>query len=216
MQYVAISLCDSRNKACFYVFLLPSPPTMRQPGTPRQPLGEVSPNTRSRVVSARDHGIKFTAIGRMENLLDSTCRGIYKNASHQTSCITPSRPGRPPLLTIGDQRLIRRAIVAKPKITAAQLVVNCCPHVKKKTVYRYLKKSGIQKWRCRQRPFLTEEHAAKRLAWAEKYDGKPVSFWRKLRWSDECSIERGKGGAIEWVYRLRGKFPPFPSPIVPL
>jgi hypothetical protein len=198
------------------VFVLPSPTTMRQPRTPRQPLGETSPNTRSRVVSARDHGIKFTAISHMENLLDSTCRGIYKNASHQTSYITPSRPGRPPLLTIGDQRLIRRAIVAKPKITAAQLVANYCPHVKKKTVYQYLKKSGIQKWRCRQRPFLTEEHAAKRLIWAEKYDGKPISFWRKLRWLDECSIKRRKGGAIKWIYRLRGKFSPFLLPIVPM
>jgi len=55
---------------------------MRPPGTPRQPLREVSPNTRSRVVGARDHGTKFRAISRLENLDDSTCRKIYKNASH--------------------------------------------------------------------------------------------------------------------------------------
>jgi hypothetical protein len=79
---MAISLCDSRNKACFYVFVLPSLIIMRQPRTPRQPLGETSPNIRSRVISARDYNIKFIAIGRIENLLDSTYRGIYKNASH--------------------------------------------------------------------------------------------------------------------------------------
>lgn len=181
---------------------------MRAPGTPRQPLGEVSPNTRSRVVGARDHGIKFGAISRMEQLGDSTCRKIYKNASHQTSCITPSHPGVPSVLTPGDHRLIRRAIVINPKITAQQLFISCAPHASKKTVYRYLKKSGIQKWRAKQRPFLTAEHALLRMEWAAKYDGKPVEYWKRLRWSDECSIERGKGGAIEWVYRQRGKFTP--------
>jgi len=181
---------------------------MRAPGTQRQPLGEVSPNTRSRVVGARDHGIKFAAIGRMEELVDSTCRTIYNNAPHQVSCITPKRNGAPSVLTVGDHRLIRRAIVINPKITAQQLFLSCAPHASKKTIYRYLKKSGIQKWRAKQRPLLTPEHAALRMAWALKYDGKPVEFWRRLRWSDECSIERGKGGAIQWVYRRRGKSPP--------
>jgi len=181
---------------------------MRPPGTPRQPLGEVSPNQRSRVVSARDHGIKIGAISRLEGLGDSTCRKIYKNASHQVSCITPSRTGAPSVLTPGDHRLIRRAIVINPKITAQQLFISCAPHSSKKTIYRYLKKSGIQKWRAKQRPFLTVEHALLRMQWAIKYDGKPVEYWRRLRWSDECSIERGKGGAIEWVYRRRGKAPP--------
>jgi len=55
---------------------------MRPLGTPRQPLREVSPNTRSRVISARDYSIKFKAISRLENLDDSTCRKIYKNASY--------------------------------------------------------------------------------------------------------------------------------------
>lgn len=183
---------------------------MRASGTPRLSLQEVSPNTRSRVVGARDHGIKIAAIARLEGLDDSTCRKIYKNASNQTSCISNKRAGPPSILTPGDHRLIRRAIVVNPKITAQQLFVTCAPHSSKKTIYRYLKKSGIQKWRAKQRPFLTPEHAALRMAWALKYDGKPVEFWRRLRWSDECSIERGKGGSIQWVYRRRGKSaPPF-------
>jgi hypothetical protein len=91
---------------------------MKPPGAPRQPLGEASLNQRSRVVSARDHGIKVPAIARIENLLTSTCRSIIKNAPHQVSCITPSRASAPSVLTPGDYRLIRRAIVVNPKITA--------------------------------------------------------------------------------------------------
>ena len=149
---------------------------MRAPGTPRQPLGEVSPNTRSRVVGARDHGIKFAAIAHLEDLTDSTCRTIYKNTSHQTSCITPKRKGAPLVLTPRDHRLIRRTIVVQPKITAAELFHTCAPHASTKPIYRYLKKSGIQKWRAKQRPFLTEDHARQRLAWALKHDGKLIAY----------------------------------------
>ena len=46
---------------------------MRAPGTPRQPLGEVSPNTRSQVIGACDHGIKIRAISCLERLDKSTC-----------------------------------------------------------------------------------------------------------------------------------------------
>jgi hypothetical protein len=120
---------------------------MKPPGAPRQPLGEVSPNQRSRVVSAREHGIKVTAIRRMENLTDSTnlIRTILQNAPHQVSCITPTRSGRPPLLTAIDHRVIRRTIVVNPKITAQQLFVIYAAHTSKKTIYRYLKKLGIEK-----------------------------------------------------------------------
>ena len=151
----------------------------RPPGTPRPPLGEVSPGTRNRVVGARNHGIAYTAIGEQENLEPSTCRRIFKKAPNQISCIIRPRPGRPTLLTERDQRCIFRTIVINPKITAQQLVATVVPHIKKKTVYRFLKKSGIQKWRCTKRPLLTEEHAAARLAWALKYDGMPLAFWKR-------------------------------------
>ena len=204
---MAISLSENHQKRDFTRFRPTNYNSMKPPGAPRQPLGELSPNQRSRVVSAREHGRSVTVIRRMESLTDSTVRSVLQNASHQVSCITSTRTGRPPLLTAIDHRAIRRAIVVNPKITAQQLFITCAPHTSKKTVYRYLKKSGIQKWRCKVRPFLTEDHARQRRIWAEKYDGKPVAFWRRLRWSDECSIERGKGGAIEWVYRQRGKLP---------
>ena len=79
---MAICLRDSVKITRLLVFPLPTTIMARPAGTPRQPLEEVSPNTRSRVVGARDHGIKFTAIARLEELTDSTCRTIFKNASY--------------------------------------------------------------------------------------------------------------------------------------
>lgn len=184
----------------------------RPPGTPRPPLCETSPNKRSRIVGARDHGISFGAISRLEDLKETTCRSIVARSPYQTSSISRPRHGRPGKITPRDERHIFRVIATNPKITAAQLVIQAVPHVKKKTVYRFLKKSGIQKWRCRKRPLLNDERAAARLAWALQHDGKDLAYWQRWRWSDECSIERGKGGKWDFVYRKRGKSTPLGLP----
>jgi hypothetical protein len=131
------------SKPRFYAISTNHPILLKAPGAPRKPIGEVSPNQRSRVVGSRDHGVPFPVIARMENLLDSTYRSIVRNAPHQVSCITPTRVGTPSVLTPGDHRLIRRGIVINPKITTQQLFVSCMLHSSKKTIYRYLKKSDI-------------------------------------------------------------------------
>lgn len=115
----------------------------RPPGTPREPLQECSPNTRSRVVSARDHGIKWPVIARMEKLYPKTCQTIVARAPLQTSCITRPRSGRPPEMNDYHHRRIWRALAINPKITPTQLIRECNLLVKKQLVYRYLKKLGI-------------------------------------------------------------------------
>ena len=115
----------------------------RAPGTPRPPLGEVSPGRRNRIVGARSYGVPYPVIGGKENLNPLTCRQIVKNASYQTDCITIPQPSRPSLLSLRDQRHIFKLIAINSKITAAQLVAIAVPHINKKTVYRFLKKSGI-------------------------------------------------------------------------
>jgi hypothetical protein len=126
------------SKPRIYAFLTYQLQQMKPPGAPRQPLGEVSPNQRSRVVSARERSIPFPVIARMEDLQDSTIQSVV-------SYISSPRTGRPLLLTAIDHCAIRRAIVVNPKITTHQLFIIYTPHTLKKTVYQYLKKSGIQK-----------------------------------------------------------------------
>jgi hypothetical protein len=209
-----LTVCGQKStrislKPRFFAFY-PQPPfntTMpRPPNTPRLPLCEVSPNSRSRVVAAHDYGTKFADIARGENLTLSTCRQIFQNATIQTSCNSRPRTGRPQLITPRLGRQLFRAIAVNPKITAAQLRVEVAPNLSKKSIYRYLQKSGIQKWRCKKRPLLDDEKAAARLQWALIHDNQPLDYWRRWIWSDECSIERGKGGKWDFVYRKRGKW----------
>jgi transposase len=71
----------------------------------------------------------------------------------------------------------------------------------KHTLQRMLEPSGILNWRAKSRPELTEAHARIRLAWAIARKNWTLEQWRQYMWSDECSAERGKGGAVTWVFR---------------
>jgi hypothetical protein len=66
-----------------------------------------------------------------------------------------------------------------------------------------LAKSGIRKWRAAEKPGLTEEHAQLRKEWAERYAGWTVDDWRKVVWSDECSVARAADPSKGWVFRTR-------------
>jgi hypothetical protein len=58
-----------------------------------------------------------------------------------------------------------------------------------------------RKWRCHKRPHLEAEHAAARYAWAIRYRHFTKEDWQRVVWSDECSIERGKGRQVRWSFQ---------------
>ncbi|KAG5950513.1 hypothetical protein E4U58_001596 [Claviceps cyperi] len=55
-----------------------------------------------------------------------------------------------------------------------------------------------------QRPFLTEEHAQLRLQFALKCRDKPLAWFRRVLWTDECAVARGDRQIQAWVWRLCG------------
>ena len=117
----------------------------RTPGSIRLPLAELSPGNRNRIIGARAHGIPFATIAGQENCSPSTAYSTVRNALFRAGQYSRPR-GRPPTkLSERDKRRIYRTIDQSPKITAAELIATVVPHVTKKTVYRFLKKSGIQK-----------------------------------------------------------------------
>jgi len=47
---------------------------------------------------------------------------------------------------------------------------------------------------------FTEEHAQKRREWAERYEHFSLEDWKRVKWTDECSIERGVGTRPTWTF----------------
>jgi hypothetical protein len=111
------------------------------------------------------------------------------------------RSGRPLEYTPADERNLARHVRLHPKDTYAQVIVACSLGIKKTTIKKILRQYGIVNWRARKRPSLTEKNAADRLAWCLRYRGLTAEEWGIYMWSDECSVERGRGKQTEWVFR---------------
>lgn len=173
----------------------------RAPGTQRPPKCELSPHKRARLCSGRTLGAPFQEIAAVYNEKISTVKSTVYRSQKRVSCISNPRSGRPHILTAYDKRHIIRTLNHNPKILQRVLQKQCCSHVSKRTLQRYLRTLNISKWKAKKRTLLQPEMAAARLHWAREHINWSIEDWKRVRWSDECTIERGSGKRAEWVFR---------------
>jgi transposase len=162
---------------------------------------ELTPYARGKIVGAAQSGKTHTQIAITQKWARSTVQSTLSLDLYRNEGESQPRSGRPKTYTEREERSILRQVRLHPKCTYADVRRACLIKLCDSTLKRILKKHGITNWRAKQRPALTEEHAAKRLAWCIERIHWSVEEWRKYMWSDECSVERGSGGNREWVFR---------------
>jgi hypothetical protein len=74
------------------------------------------------------------------------------------------------------------------------------PNASIRSIKRLLREMHIRKWIRLKQLLLTATHAERRLTWAQRYRRFRCLNWRRLRFSDECSIQLGKGQKLEYVF----------------
>ncbi len=167
---------------------------------PRGP--ELTPYKRGIVNGAVQYGATPKYIAAQERLPESTVRWTISRAPLRQNGVRKPRSGRPPIVTDRARRHIIRIARLNPRITYEDLKKESGHTYSKATAYRIFKEYGFTNWLAQKRPLLTEEVAAKRLAWCleRRYWG--WEEWSKIIWSDECSVERGSGKDRAWVFRF--------------
>lgn len=181
-------------------------PTMAQ-RTPLAPLNlnrirnqELSPWLRGSIQTWAATGLGAAEIARKTFLMPTTVKStLLRNQEHHEGTTLP-RSGRSSKLSRRDQRTILRYVRKNPKLSYEQVLADLRLPICKKTIYRILKEEGIKKWIAKQRPLLTEETAKIRLDWCLARKNWTWEEWKTYIFSDEASIERGKGGR-QWVFR---------------
>src|SRR5205814_7945243 len=73
------------------------------------------------------------------------------------------------------------------------------------TIRRQLAENNIHKWRTARGPRLMKGHVEKRYKWAKEHLKWTEANWRKIGWSDECSVEKSADPCQVWVSRRPGK-----------
>ena len=168
-----------------------------EPTTPRL---EYSPHKRARVVSAFSSGMTGREVAEQEGVPLATAYGIRRRYRDQISAKSSPRSGRPPALSIRDKRRVFQLIRNDPFIKNEEIIQQASLKCSADTLTRFLVKEGIQHKKALQRPKLTPELALERLEFARKYLRESPLFWRKWIFSDETTIERGKGERQQWVF----------------
>ena len=155
---------------------------------------ELSPWLRGSIQTWAAVGLGNAEIARKTFLTPATVQSTLRRNSQRHEGTTLSRSGRPSKLSRRDRRALLRYVCKNLKLSYEQVLADTGLPISKKTAYRILREEGIKKWIAKQRPLLTEESAKIRLKWCLARKDWTWEQWKTYIFSDEASIERGKGG----------------------
>ena len=82
---------------------------------------------------------------------------------------------------------------ASVKVITASMNEGMAHKISERTTRRVLKELGFGSFKAVRKPFVTPKQAKRRLEWAKAYKNWTEQEWLNVIWSDETSIEVGKG-----------------------
>lgn len=177
------------------------------PRTPLRPIysnrtygSELSPYLRGQIYGQARLGASIAKIGQHFNVSKSTIQYTIDQEALRTEGKSRIRIGRPSILSENDRATIIQLIRNDPFILYKEIREQSGLTASDDTLLRMIKSSGYGQWEAKKRPYLKPEHAALRLTWALERRNWTWDDWKKIIWSDECSVEIGKGKRHQWVF----------------
>jgi len=164
----------------------------------------------------RNTGCTMSQIAHAMNLKTSTVKSFLQRLKKLGSWENIRHVGRPRKTSISDDRFLARKAQILSNIPLKQLCAEANTSLSVCTIRRRLAENNIHKWRATRRPRLNKGHVAKRLQWAKEHLRWTEEEWRKIGWSDECSVEKSANPRQVWVFRCPGEKEKYcPKNVVP-
>jgi hypothetical protein len=156
---------------------------------------KLSPQARSRICELASLRYTPTQIHKIHpEWKISTIKTTVKRESLRVDNITSPRSGRNRILIAEQRDKVYDTVKHHDlHIKIRDLLREVDDIVKKRTMQRLLRELGAKKWLQKKRQRLTPAIAQKRLDWALTRQRYTLGDWKKVLWSDECTVERGKG-----------------------
>jgi hypothetical protein len=167
------------------------------------PRRELSPQTRARIHELSSIGWSPNRIFKLHPEIPlPTIRTTIRRIKLSGSTDTTSKPrsGRPRALTEEQRDHVYDVVTTTPHIKMRDLLREVNDDCKKRCMQRLLREMDKKKWIQKKRPFITPAHATARLQWAIRHQAYTLNDWKKVSWSDECTVERGVGIKPIWTF----------------
>jgi IS30 family transposase len=169
----------------------------------------ISPGERNYAIGMLKGGCSVVEVADACGRSPSTIRRLINKVTTTGTTTDKPRSGRPLILSRHARKLVYRAVRKNPKITYAELQEIAQVHPpdgtpskppSRSTLYRVICKTGLLHVRCKKRPKLTPQRARKRLGFCKEH--RHFAWHRRtLKFSDECSIQKGSGHNTKWCFR---------------
>ena len=126
---------------------------------------ELTPFQHGKIVAASDFGANPAAIAKCYKHPRSTVRSTLSLDSVCNKGISQARAGQPVTYSDREEHKIIYQVQLYPKYIYKEVCIACAVQLYNSTLRSILAKHGIANWHTKKRLYLTEEHAAARLAW---------------------------------------------------
>jgi len=162
---------------------------------------ELTPQMRSRICELHSIGWGYKRIhSKHPEVPISTIRDTIKMESRRQDNKSLPRSGRPHQLSEDQRDHVYELSLQNPNIKYADLIEEVDNAVQKRSLQYLLQEMGRRKWKQMNRPKLEPQHAVQHLAWAQRYESFTPADWARVKWSDECTVERGVGIKPGWTF----------------
>ena len=91
-----------------------------------------------------------------------------------------------------DRRRLKSDLSSNCRAPLAELCNNVTPSVCMLTLRKEIHELGVNSCIAVKKPFLSDMHKAKRLAFAKEHLHWTIDDWNNVNWTDESSFEVGK------------------------
>ena len=148
---------------------------------------KITPTTAGRIKHMHSEGITVRQIGKELGIPHQTVSYRVRKGDERGHYYTEKSPGRPRKLDERAQRHLLRDIENNPQLKWE--TVGGWHGVSGSIARSLAPEHDIYRFVMRQKPHLTANHIARRLAWGRENVGQD---WRRIIFTDESSIELGQ------------------------
>lgn len=164
---------------------------------------------RQLIIDLWNQGKRYKEVQQMAGMAKSTIQNILKKyRTHGTVTDLPGRGSERKTSSRIDNHvevLVNKNPFLSAPVIAKEIQDVYNVQVTPQTIRNRIREKGFRGRAPVKKPFLTKKHMERRLEFTKKYHKMPLSFWKKVLWTDESKFNMFKSDGMQKVWRKPGQ-----------
>ena len=156
------------------------------------PRKHFSDDLKERIIKLLKEGNTQRKVAEILNCSHIAISYINKKFNESGSVVNRTRCGRPRSTSKRDDRQLRQSVQNMRRGTSNEINGKWAQNVCDRTVRNRINEMGYSFCKAKTKPFLTKLHRKKRLEWFKEHRHWTVDDWKKVIFSDESRVHRGR------------------------